>query len=164
MTNSKPTAGYSALASEHAFATPASSTVVTNGGVLPAPSRMATAISYRNLPLPRYHLDPVLENGLATDSDKASKLIGVIDSSMYVRHYQPVQAGQELLFRCNTIENDRDRHNDSGYSTRPGESSQGPSPSLSGNSQAPSPYLDLNLYQRIYKQDQLNLWKGMQPS
>lgn len=27
---------------------------------------------------------------------------------------------------------DRDRHNDSGYSTRPGESSQGPSPSLSG--------------------------------
>ena len=92
----------------------------------------STSISYRNLPLPRYHLDPVLENGLVTDSDKASKLIGDIDSSMYNRHVYPsIVAGQEL-FRYHVLDNDRDRHNDSGYSTRPGESSQGPSPSLSG--------------------------------
>lgn len=81
-------------------------------------------ISYRNLPLPRYHLDPVLENGLATDSNKGCKLMGVVDSSTYARHY----SGHDLM----RYHEDRDRHNDSGYSTRPGESSQGHSPSLSG--------------------------------
>ena len=53
-----------------------------------------------------------------------NNLLGVVvDPVLYARHF----AGHDLRYQ-----DDRDRHNDSGYSTRPGESSQGPSPSLSG--------------------------------
>ena len=94
---------------------------------------MTNGISYRNLPLPRYHLDaPSLaepaSNGVGTvelHHDKmGTKLLGVIvDPVLYARHF----SGHDLRYQ-----DERDRHNDSGYSTRPGESSQGPSPSLSG--------------------------------
>ena len=49
-----------------------------------------------------------------------------LDAVPYDRHYSANDLG---ILR---FHDDRDRHNDSGYSTRPGESSQGPSPSLSG--------------------------------
>lgn len=102
--------------------------------VAPPYSSMTNGISYRNLPLPRYHLDaPSLAepaaNGVGTvelHHDKmGTKLLGVIvDPVLYARHF----SGHDLRYQ-----DERDRHNDSGYSTRPGESSQGPSPSLSGN-------------------------------
>lgn len=90
-----------------------------------------TAIAYRNLPLPRYNLDTSVSesnNGMTTVVEIHHKaepnLLGVVvDPVLYARHF----AGHDLRYQ-----DDRDRHNDSGYSTRPGESSQGPSPSLSG--------------------------------
>jgi hypothetical protein len=111
------------------------------------------------LPLPRYHLDattgssvtetPKLLNGMAPTTtvvdihhhagggvggiiqadhqSPANNLLGVIiDPVLYARHF----AGHHDL---RVYQDDQDRHNDSGYSTRPGESSQGPSPSLSGS-------------------------------
>ena len=91
---------------------------------------MTNGISYRNLPLPRYHLDaPSLAeqaNGtVELHHDKMGpKLLGaIVDPVLYARHF----SGHDLRYQ-----DERDRHNDSGYSTRPGESSQGPSPSLSG--------------------------------
>jgi len=99
------------------------------------------ALNYqlRHLPLPRYHLDPVMENGSGsgdamplpssttsvamTPSGHENK---TLDAVPYDRHYSANDLG---ILR---FHDDRDRHNDSGYSTRPGESSQGPSPSLSG--------------------------------
>jgi hypothetical protein len=60
------------------------------------------------------------------DHSPANNLLGVIiDPVLYARHF----AGHHDL---RVYRDDQDRHNDSGYSTRPGESSQGPSPSLSG--------------------------------
>lgn len=60
------------------------------------------------------------------DHSPANNLLGVIiDPVLYARHF----AGHHDL---RVYQDDQDRHNDSGYSTRPGESSQGPSPSLSG--------------------------------
>lgn len=100
--------------------------------VAPPFTAATNGISYRNLPLPRYHLDaPSLAepaNGVGTvelHHDKMGpKLLGVIvDPVLYARHF----SGHDLRYQ-----DERDRHNDSGYSTRPGESSQGPSPSLSG--------------------------------
>lgn len=112
-------------------------------------------LTYRNLPLPRYHLDTTtgssgteskLLNGMTAtttvvdihhhagggggiiqpDHSPANNLLGVIiDPVLYARHF----AGHHDL---RVYQDDQDRHNDSGYSTRPGESSQGPSPSLSG--------------------------------
>ena len=101
------------------------------------------ALNYqlRHLPLPRYHLDPVMENGSAVadscdpmpiPSSPATAMVTsghenkTVDAAPYDRHYSTNDLG---LLR---FHDDRDRHNDSGYSTRPGESSQGPSPSLSG--------------------------------
>lgn len=117
-------------------------------------------LNYRNLPLPRYHLEtttsatemttttPKLFNGMTAtttvvdihhhagsggggiiqpDHSPANNLLGVIiDPVLYARHF----AGHHDL---RVYQDDQDRHNDSGYSTRPGESSQGPSPSLSGS-------------------------------
>jgi hypothetical protein len=61
------------------------------------------------------------------DHSPANNLLGVIiDPVLYARHF----AGHHDL---RVYQDDQDRHNDSGYSTRPGESSQGPSPSLSGS-------------------------------
>lgn len=91
-----------------------------------------TGISYRNLPLPRYHLDPVLENGSGSGpvSNLAeSTMTSFNGSGGTSRLHQHFSSGHDLRYH-----DDRDRHNDSGYSTRPGESSQGPSPSLSGAS------------------------------
>ncbi|XP_057367185.1 ankycorbin-like isoform X2 [Daphnia carinata] len=110
-------------------------------------------LTYRNLPLPRYHLDTTtgssgtaeataiqMLNGVtaattvvdihqANQPDHpANNLLGVIiDPVLYARHF----AGHNH-HDLRVYHDDQDRHNDSGYSTRPGESSQGPSPSLSG--------------------------------
>lgn len=87
------------------------------------------SVPYRNLPLPRYNLDTSVSetNGMTTVVEIHTKaepnLLSVVDPVLYARHF----AGHDLRYQ-----DDRDRHNDSGYSTRPGESSQGPSPSLSG--------------------------------
>lgn len=101
----------------------------------------AAAISYRNLPLPRYHLDPVLENGGVEHQQHNNNVIinnkmalGIVDPpNGYGRPFTtgpPHLQQPDLRYHVDVI----DRHNDSGYSTRPGESSQGPSPSLSGRS------------------------------
>ncbi|KAI9562816.1 hypothetical protein GHT06_010271 [Daphnia sinensis] len=111
-------------------------------------------LTYRNLPLPRYHLDTTagssgtaaetaaiqMLNGVTATTTvvdihqanqpdhPANNLLGVIiDPVLYARHF----AGHNH-HDLRVYHDDQDRHNDSGYSTRPGESSQGPSPSLSG--------------------------------
>lgn len=110
-------------------------------------------LTYRNLPLPRYNLDtttgssgtestPIKMFNAVTatttvvdihhtnqaDHSPANNLLGVIiDPVLYARHF----AGHNH-HDLRVYHDDQDRHNDSGYSTRPGESSQGPSPSLSG--------------------------------
>jgi len=69
------------------------------------------------------------------DSSATSKMLGIVDPPngygrpVFTSTAQQQQQTDLLRYHVDVI----DRHNDSGYSTRPGESSQGPSPSLSGS-------------------------------
>lgn len=78
------------------------------------------------------------------DHSPANNLLGVIiDPVLYARHF----AGHHDL---RVYQDDQDRHNDSGYSTRPGESSQGPSPSLSG----------IRKIKILISSKKINIWKN----